>query len=125
MEEIKFDAMRREFQITLKRKMSYSIFLSTDIFGNIQRLDNALAEMEKRIQTCEELLADTRVQFANAKTAVEQPFPQEEELKAKSARLDELNILLNLDKRESEIIDGEREEDITQERTAKEKNYER
>ena len=49
MEEIKFDAMRREFQITLKRKMSYSIFLSTDIFGNIQRLDNALAEMEKCI----------------------------------------------------------------------------
>ena len=108
MEEIKFDAMRREFQITLKRKMSYSIFLSTDIFGNIQRLDNALAEMEKRIQTCEELLADTRVQFANAKIAVEQPFPQEEELKAKSARLDELNILLNLDKRENEIIDGNR-----------------
>ena len=125
MEEIKFDAMRREFQITLKRKMSYSIFLSTDIFGNIQRLDNALAEMEKRIQTCEELLADTRVQFANAKIAVEQPFSQEEELKAKSARLDELNILLNLDKRENEIIDGNREEDITQERASKEKNYER
>ena len=123
--ELAFDAMRREFQITLKNKMSYSTFLGTDIFGNIQRLDNTLAEMEKRIQTCEELLADTRVQFANAKTAVEQPFPQEEELKAKSARLDELNILLNLDKRESEIIDGEREEDITQERTAKEKNYER
>ena len=123
--ELAFDAMRREFQITLKNKMSYSTFLGTDIFGNIQRLDNTLAEMEKRIQTCEELLADTRVQFANAKIAVEQPFPQEEELKAKSARLDELNILLNLDKRENEIIDGNREEDITQERASKEKNYER
>ena len=123
--ELSFDAMRREFQITLKNKMSYSTFLGTDVFGNIQRLDNVLAEMEKRIQTCEELLADTRVQFANAKIAVEQPFPQEEELKAKSARLDELNILLNLDKRENEIIDGEREEDITQERSSKEKIYER
>ena len=108
--ELSFNAMRREFEITLKNKMSYSTFLGTDIFGNIQRLDNVLAEMEKRIQTCEELLADTRVQFANAKIAVEQPFPQDEELKTKSARLDELNILLNLDKRENEIVDGDIDE---------------
>ena len=108
--ELSFNAMRREFEITLKNKMSYSTFLGTDIFGNIQRLDNVLAEMEKRIQTCEELLADTKVQFANAKIAVEQPFPQEEELKTKSARLDELNILLNLDKRENEIVDGDIDE---------------
>ena len=105
--ELSFNAMRREFEITLKNKMSYSTFLGTDLFGNIQRLDNVLAEMEKRIQTCGELLADTKVQFANAKIAMEQPFPQEEELKTKSARLDELNILLNLDKRENEIVDGD------------------
>ena len=108
--ELSFNVMRREFEITLKNKMSYSTFLGTDIFGNIQRLDNVLAEMGKRIQTCEELLADTKVQFANAKIAVEQPFPQEEELKTKSARLDELNILLNLDKRENEIVDGDLDE---------------
>ena len=108
--ELSFNAMRREFEITLKNKMSYSTFLGTDIFGNIQRLDNVLAEMEKRIQTCEELLADTKVQFANAKIAVEQQFPQEDELKTKSARLDELNILLNLDKRENEIVDGDLDE---------------
>ena len=108
--ELSFDAMRREFKITLKNKMSYSTFLGTDIFGNIQRLDNVLAEMEKRIQNCEELLADTRVQFANAKIAVEQPFPRDEELKTKSARLDELNILLNLDKRENEMVDGDIDE---------------
>ena len=54
---------------------------------------------------------DTKiVQFANAKIAVEQTFPQEDELKTKSARLDELNILLNLDKRENEIVEGERED---------------
>ena len=105
--ELSFNAMRREFEITLKNKMSYATSLGTDIFGNIQRLDNALGEIEKRIHACEELLEDTRVQFANAKIAVEQPFPQEEELKTKSARLDELNILLNLDKRENEIVDGD------------------
>ena len=105
--ELSFNAMRREFEITLKNKMSYATSLGTDIFGNIQRLDNALGEIEKRIHACEELLEDTRVQFANARIAVEQPFPQEEELKTKAARLDELNILLNLDKRENEIVDGD------------------
>ena len=117
--ELSFDVLRREFVITLKNQMSYPVTLGTDILGNIQRLDNALGEMKKLIQTNEELLADTKVQFANAKVAVEQPFHQEDELKEKSARLDELNILLNLDEKESEIVDGELDERETKERTPK------
>ena len=66
--------------------------------------------MEERIKACQEQLENTKVQLENAKQEVEKPFPQEEELKTKSARLDELNILLNMDKRESEIVDGDRDE---------------
>lgn len=67
--------------------------------------------MEERLIACREQLENVNVQLANAKQEVEKPFPQEDELKTKSARLDELNILLNMDKRESEIVDGEPGED--------------
>ena len=56
---------------------------------------------------CREELENINVQLANAKQEAEKPFPQEDELKTKSARLDELNVLLNMDKRESEIVDGD------------------
>ena len=58
-------------------------------------------------------LENTKVQLENAKLEVEKPFPQEDELKRKSARLDELNILLNMDKRESEIVDGDVGDEVT------------
>ena len=58
-----------------------------------------------------EQLENTKVQLANTKQEVEKPFSQKDELKTKSARLDELNILLNMDKRENEIVDGELSED--------------
>ena len=60
---------------------------------------------------CVEQLENTRVQLENAKVEVQKPFPQEEELAAKTARLNELNALLNLDKTENEIVDGERGEE--------------
>lgn len=62
------------------------------------------------MRACKEQLENTKLQLENAKLEVDKPFPQEEELKTKSARLDELNILLNLDKRENEIVDGDRDE---------------
>ena len=62
----------------------------------------------RRSYTCVEQLENTQVQLENAKAEVQKPFPQEEELKTKSARLNELNAILNLDKRENEIVDGER-----------------
>ena len=58
-----------------------------------------------------EQLENTRVQLENAKAEVQKPFPQEEELATKTARLNELNALLNLDKTENEIVDGERGEE--------------
>ena len=66
---------------------------------------------------CTEQLENTRVQLENAKAEVQKPFPQEEELAAKTARLNELNALLNLDKKENELVDGERGEEEPQKAT--------
>ncbi len=90
----------------------------TDIFGNIQRLDNTLGAFEDRLYACCEQLENVRVQMENAKAEVQKPFPQEEELKTKTARLNELNALLNLDKTENEIIDGERGDEEPQKSSA-------
>lgn len=108
--DLSFESLFREFKITLKGALYYTTALGTDIFGNILRLDNLLGSMEERINTCREQLENTKVQLENAKLEVNKPFPQEDELKRKSARLDELNILLNMDKPESEIVDGDRDE---------------
>lgn len=106
--ELSFDTFSREYKITLIHQLRHTVTLGTDIFGNIQRLDNTLGAFEERMAACTEQLENTRVQLENAKAEVQKPFPQEEELAAKTARLNELNALLNLDKSENEIVDGER-----------------
>ena len=109
--ELSFDTFSREYKITLIHQLRHTVTLGTDTFGNIQRLDNTLSSFEERMVACTEQLENTRVQLENAKAEVQKPFPQEEELKTKSARLNELNAMLNLDKRENEIVDGERGEE--------------
>ena len=111
--DLSFASLTREFKVTLKGALCYTTNLGTDVFGNILRLDNLLESMEERINTCREQLENTRMQLENAKLEVDKPFPQEDELKRKSARLDELNILLNMDKRESEIVDGDVGDEVT------------
>ena len=109
--ELSFDAFSREYKIALIHHLRHTVTLGTDIFGNIQRLDNTLGAFEERMAACAEQLENTRIQLENAKVEVQKPFPQEAELKTKSARLNELNALLNLDKAENEIVDGERGEE--------------
>ena len=109
--ELSFDTFSREYKITLIHQLRHTVTLGTDIFGNIQRLDNTLSSFEERMTACANQLENTRVQLENAKAEVQKPFPQEEELAAKTARLNELNALLNLDKKENEIVDGERGEE--------------
>lgn len=109
--ELFFDSFSREYKITLKHELRHTVTLGTDIFGNIQRLDNALNSFQEKLTACEAQLENTKVQLENAKLEVQKPFPQEEELKTKTARLNELNVMLNLDKRENEIVDGERAEE--------------
>lgn len=92
--ELSFDTFSREYKITLIHQLRHTVTLGTDIFGNIQRLDNTLSSFEERMAACAEQLENTRVQLENAKVEVQKPFPQEEELAAKTARLNELNALL-------------------------------
>jgi len=100
----------------------FSTSLGTDVFGNIQRLDNLLATLPEKLELCQKELENTKVQLENAKAEVQKPFPFQDDLKAKTARLDELNILLNMDKAENDIVDGELAENQPQ---RKEKEQER
>ena len=104
-----FDPVSREYKVTLSHKMSYSVSLGGDLHGNITRMDNALAGIEAQQTASAELLANAKAQLAAAQEQVSRPFPQEEELRTKSARLDELNIALNLDKRDDENLDDAEE----------------
>ena len=108
--QLHFDSMKREYVITLQGQLTHPVSLGTDIFGNIQRLDNVIESFPERAENCRALLENVHHQLEAAKTEAQAPFPREDELKAKSARLDELNILLNLDKKENEIVDGERDD---------------
>ena len=122
--ELSFDSFSREFKVALIGELRHTIALGTDIFGNIQRLDNALEAFPDRLAACAEQLENTKTQMENAKTEVQKPFPQEAELAEKMKRLDELNILLNMDKRDNEIADGcpdEGEKDAPVERSDRER----
>ncbi|MBO4356057.1 MAG: helicase, partial [Clostridia bacterium] len=81
------------------------------IFGNIQRLDNLIASFPEKQKACENQLENEKVQLENAKAELDKPFVHEEELKTKSARLAELNAMLDLNKKDNEIVDGEREDE--------------
>lgn len=122
--ELSFDTFEKEYKVKLKGELGYSVSLGTDTFGNITRLDNALEGLPKRLEMNEQELENVKTQYETAKVDVEKPFNQEEELKTKTARLNELNALLNVDKRENEIVGGEPDEgDEQPEKKAKE--YER
>ena len=101
-----FDSFEKLFKISMQGTLTYKVGLGTDVFGNIQRMDNLLESMPTRQLDYKEKLKNLEIQVEIAKQEVEKPFPREEELKEKSARLDQLNILLNMDKRENEIVDG-------------------
>ena len=106
-----FDTVTREYKITLIGSLRHTVPLGTDIFGNVQRLDNTLDNLPARLKATNEYLESTSQQLGEAKAAVDKPFPLETDLTAKSARLAELNALLNMDKPENEIVDGDRNEE--------------
>ena len=120
--ELYFEA--REYKVKLKGELGYPVTLGTDTFGNITRFDNALEGLQKRLEFNEQELENTKKQFETAKIDVCRPFNQEEELQTKTARLNELNALLNVDKRENEIVGGEPDEG-DEEPTPKKKDRER
>ena len=108
--ELYFETFTKEYKVKLKGELGYPVTLGTDTFGNITRFDNALEGLAKRLEINEQELENTKKQFETAKVDVCKPFNQEEELQTKTARLNELNALLNVDKRENEIVGGEPDE---------------
>ena len=110
---LSFDSFAKAYVITMKNELTHTTHLGTDVFGNILRLDNLLDFMGERLQDAENLLSNTRAQLESAKAEVAKPFPQEEELRTKTARLEELNVLLDMDKPENEIVDGDVVEEPT------------
>ena len=105
-----FDSFERLFKVSMQGALTYKVGLGTDVFGNIQRMENLLESMPTRQIEYREKLKNLEIQVENAKQEVAKPFSREDELKDKSARLDQLNILLNMDKRENEIVDGIQDE---------------
>ena len=109
---LRFDTFRSEYQAILKGQRRYPVALGTDPLGNIIRLDNSLNNFPERINSAENELATLHQQQAAAQIEVEKPFPQEEELAEKSARLAELNAQLDVDeKRHDPEQDEEEQED--------------
>ena len=99
---LRFDTFRSEYQALLKGQRKYMVPLGTDPLGNIIRLDNSLNSFPERITAAENELATLHQQQAAAQIEVEKPFPQEEELAEKSARLAELNAQLDVDEKSHE-----------------------
>ena len=122
--ELLFNTTERNYEVRLKGATSRNVPLGEDANGNIVRLDNGIERYSESLSLAENDLENTKNQFETAKKEVEKPFIQEEELKTKLARLDELNILLNMDKTENEIVGGEPDEGEAPEKR-KEKTYER
>ena len=108
---LRFDAFRTEYQALLKGQRKYTVPLGTDPLGNIIRLDNSLNSFPERINSAENELATLHQQQAAAQIEVEKPFPQEEELAEKSARLAELNAQLDVDEKSHDPEQDEEEQE--------------
>ena len=122
--ELYFDTVQRNYVVKLKGETSRDVPLGDDAHGNIVRIDNGIERFEEALADTKNSLENTEKQFETAKQEIEKPFAKEEELRAKTARLDELNILLNMDKKENEIVGGEPDEGEPV-GGRKEKSYER
>ena len=122
--ELYFDTVQRNYVVKLKGETSRDVPLGDDAHGNIVRIDNGIERFEEALADTKNSLENMEKQFETAKQEIEKPFAKEEELRAKTARLDELNILLNMDKKENEIVGGEPDEGEPV-GGRKEKSYER
>lgn len=122
--ELYFDTVQRNYVVKLKGETSRDVPLGDDAHGNIVRIDNGIERFEEALADTKNSLENTEKQFETAKQEIEKPFAKEEELRAKTTRLDELNILLNMDKKENEIVGGEPDEGEPV-GGRKEKSYER
>jgi N12 class adenine-specific DNA methylase len=103
---LSFDGFSKEYRVTLSGALSHTVKLGSDIHGNITRLDNALDGFTASLDRCKMQLEETQAQMDTARSEVARPFAQEAELVAKSKRLRAVNSLLNMDERDSVVLDG-------------------
>ena len=122
--ELSFEPFEKAYQVKIKGSLSRSVSLGTDAIGNITRIDNAIEKISERLEGKKQELSTLEQQFDTAKAEVEKPFDKEEELTEKTNRLNVLNGLLNVDKRENELVDGTLDEGDSVP-VSKERDYER
>ncbi len=103
--DLSFDAFSKTFYATLKGHLSHKVELGSDVFGNLQRLDNALEGLPKRLEIVKDNLEETKKQFETAKVESQKEFPGEAELQEKIKRLAEVEVLLDMDKKDKEGAD--------------------
>ena len=108
--ELFYSSVGQEFVIALHGKGTYKVPLGTDIYGNITRLDNKMNELPDNLSRCREQLETAKSQLETAKAEAQKEFPQEKELAEKVARLGELNVLLDMDKKDRIVMEEEPEE---------------
>lgn len=111
------------FHIYLKNELSHSVILGNDNLGNITRINNEIDGLSSDLEREKTELENTKIQFENAKEECKRPFKQEQELKEKSKRLDEVNVLLNMNEKDQEVIDFDDNVEVESQRCNK--DYER
>lgn len=108
---LSYDGPSNEYRMTMKGTLSHTAVLGADVFGNLTRMDNVIDGLSGKLEAVRAELADTQVQLENARTELAAPFAREVELAEKTARLKELNILLNMDQKDKSLIDDVPDED--------------
>lgn len=103
--KLSYDSFQKVFVISMYGKQVYHVPLGTDIHGNITRLDNKIQEIPDKMLRCQDKLENLKVQLENAKEEAQKEFPQEAELAEKVASLGELNVLLDMDKKDQVLLD--------------------
>ena len=119
--KLSYDSFQKVFVISMYGKQVYHVPLGTDIHGNITRLDNKIQELPDKMLRCQDKLENLKVQLENAKEEAQKEFPQEEELAEKIARLGELNVLLDMDKKDQVLLDDGEGVEIEPEQKKKER----
>lgn len=108
---LSYDGPSNEYRMTMKGTLSHTAVLGADVFGNLTRMDNVVDGLPGKLDIVRAELTDTQVQLENARTELATPFAKEAELAEKTARLKELNILLNMDEKDKSLIDDVPDED--------------
>ena len=109
---VDYDSYRQEVKLILRGEMSHTVTMGTDVYGNLTRIENALANMPQKLEKAEERIAELERQTEQAKAELGKPFAQEKELEAKAARLAELNAALNIDEKRKEPMEKRPMKDV-------------